>query len=111
MTGKDLVMGAFVYMLRCADNSFYIGSATGDDLTKRIAEHQSGAYPGYTWSRRPVQLVWSEHFERITDAIAAERKLKGWSRAKKEALIAGDWASVQKFAKRRAGRPKPIPSS
>ena len=63
-------MGAFVYMLRCADSSYYIGSATGDDLTRRIAEHESGYYQGYTSTRRPVQLVWSEHFLRITDAIA-----------------------------------------
>ncbi len=62
-------MGAFVYMLRCADGSYYIGSATGDDLTRRIAEHQSGAFPGYTFTRRPVTLLWSERFERITDAI------------------------------------------
>ncbi len=100
-------MGAFVYMLRCADDSYYVGSATGDDLWKRISEHQSGAYPGYTWSRRPLTLVWSEHFDRITDAIAAERKIKGWSRAKKEALIRGDWASLQKLSCRRGGRAKP----
>jgi predicted GIY-YIG superfamily endonuclease len=61
---------------RC-DGSYYVGSATGRDLTKRIAEHQSGAFPGYPFSRRPVELVWSEHFERIIDAIAVERKLKG----------------------------------
>jgi putative endonuclease len=100
-------MGAFVYMLRCSDGSFYVGSATGDDLSQRIAEHQSGGYPGYTWSRRPVELVWSEHFERITDAIAAERKLKGWGRAKKTALIGADWLSVQSLSRRRAGRPRP----
>src|SRR5665647_2041177 len=100
-------MGAFVYMLRCADKSLYVGSATGDDLTKRISEHQSGAYPGYTWSRRPVALIWSEHFERITDAIAAERQIKGWSRAKKLALAEGNWISLQHFAQRRAGRPRP----
>ena len=68
-------MGAYVYMLRCADNSYYIGSATGNDLTRRIEEHQVGAYRGYTFKRRPVQLVWSEHFDRITDAITAERQL------------------------------------
>ena len=102
-------MGAFVYMLRCADKSFYVGCATGDDLSKRIAEHQSGAYPGYTESRRPVRLVWSEHFERITDAIAVERKIKGWSHAKNEALVNEDWTLVQFLAKRRAGRPKPKP--
>jgi putative endonuclease len=97
-------MGAFVYMLRCADGSFYIGSATDDDLTKRVAEHQTGAYPGYTSTRRPVHLVWSEHFDRITDAIAAERKLKGWSRAKKEALIKGDWDEIRQLSKRRGGQ-------
>ena len=83
-------MGAFVYMLRCADGSYYVGSATGEDLSKRIAEHQAGAYPGYTFTRRPVELVWSEHFVQITDAIAVEQKIKGWSRAKKQALISGD---------------------
>jgi putative endonuclease len=99
-------MGAFVYMLRCADGSYYVGIATGDDLTVRIAEHQAGTYPGYTSSRLPVELVWSDHFERITDAITAERQLKGWSRAKKEALIKGDWNSVQRLAKRRGGQPR-----
>src|SRR5262245_34071274 len=98
-------MGAFVYMLNCADASYYIGSATGDDLAHRVAQHQAGTYRGYTYNRRPVRLVWSEHFDRITDAIAAERQLKGWSRAKKEALIRGDWSSIQRLAKRRGGQP------
>jgi putative endonuclease len=98
-------MGAFVYMLACADDSYYVGSATGDDLTLRIAQHQTGAYCGYTSTRRPVRLVWSEHFERITDAIAAERPIKGWSRAKKEALIRGDWNQLRVLAKRRGGKP------
>jgi putative endonuclease len=100
-------MGAFVYMLQCADRSYYVGSATGDDLWRRIAEHETGAYRGYTFTRRPVRLVWSEHFDRIIDAIAVERKLKGWSRAKKQALIRGDWSTVKLLAKRRTGKPKP----
>ncbi len=104
-------MGAFIYMLKCADGSYYVGSATGDDLSVRIAQHQTGAFMGYTLSRRPVVLVWSEHFDQITDAIAVERQIKGWGRAKKEALIKTDWASLQQLAKRRAGRPKPAPSS
>ena len=99
-------MGAFVYMLRCSDRSYYVGCATGEDLDKRIAEHQSGAYPGYTLARRPVTLVWSEYFGRITDAIAAERQIKGWSRGKKEALIRGDWIWVHALSRRRAGRPR-----
>jgi putative endonuclease len=78
--------GAFVYMLRCADGAYYVGSATGDDLTRRIAEHNSGAYPGYTSSRRPVHLVWSEHFARITDAIAVERQGEGLDTRQKGGL-------------------------
>ena len=99
-------MAAFVYMLQCADRSYYVGSATGDDLWRRIAEHETGAYRGYTFSRRPVRLVWADRFDRITDAIAAERKLKGWTRAKKEALIRADWVKLMALAKRRGGKPK-----
>jgi putative endonuclease len=97
-------MGAFVYLLRCGDGSYYVGSATGDDLSARVAEHNAGKFEGYTHSRRPVQLVWSDHFDRITDAIAAERKIKGWSRAKKEALIAGDWSRVSELSRRKGGK-------
>jgi putative endonuclease len=99
-------MGAFVYMLRCSDGSLYVGSATGDDIGPRVAQHNAGAFPnGYTWSRRPVTLIWSEHFGRITDAIATERQIKGWSRAKKLALADGDWERVKTLAKRRGARP------
>ena len=100
-------MGAFVYMLSSADGSYYVGCATGGDLWRRIAEHQTGAYRGYTCSRRPVQLVWSEHFDRITDAIAVERQIKGWSRAKKEALARGQWDKIKVLAKRRGGKTGP----
>jgi putative endonuclease len=100
-------MGAFAYMLRCADGSYYVGSARGDDLEPRVAEHQAGVRRGYTYTRRPVHLVWSERFDRITDAITVERKIEGWSRAKKEALIKGDWAELKLLAKRGAGNPKP----
>lgn len=93
-------MGAFVYLLRCRDNSYYVGSATGCDLSRRIDEHQSGLRGGYTSSRLPVTLAWSEYFDRITDAIAVERKLKGWSRRKKEALIEGKWDQIKRLAKR-----------
>ena len=99
-------MGAFVYMLLCSDNSFYVGCATGNDLSKRVDEHNAGKHRGYTFTRRPVRLVWSEHFERVTDANATERKIKGWSRAKKNALTTGDWDAISGFAKRRGGRPK-----
>ena len=93
-------MAIYVYMLRCADNSYYVGSATGDDLQPRIDQHNSGAFPGYTFRRRPVILVWSERFDRIADGIAAERQIKGWSRAKKEALIKQDWPEISRLSHR-----------
>jgi putative endonuclease len=108
---RGQTLGCHVYILRCADGSLYTGSATGDDLDRRVTEHQTGARPGYTLTRRPVVLVWSEHFDRIADAIAAERQIKGWSQAKKEALIRGDWDDVRSLAKRRAGRSYAKPSS
>jgi len=99
-------MGVYVYMLRCADNSFYVGSAIGDDVSPRVDRHNAGSYPGYTFTRRPVVLVWSQHFDRVTDGIAVERQIKGWSRAKKEALIRSDWASVSQLSRRRGGLPR-----
>ena len=92
--------GAHVYMLRCVDGSYYVGSARLG-LERRLSEHNSGTYGGYTSKRLPVELVWSEHFLNITDAIAVERQIKGWSRAKKEALIRGDYATIHELAKRR----------
>ncbi|WP_349644189.1 GIY-YIG nuclease family protein [Rhodopseudomonas sp. WA056] len=74
-------MGIHVYMLRCADGSYDVGSATGEDLSNRIEQYNAGTFPGYTSRRRPVALVWSEQLDRITDGIAAERRVKGWSRA------------------------------
>jgi putative endonuclease len=72
--------GAWVYILRCSDGSFYTGTARAG-LDKRVSEHNSGHY-GYTASRRPVTLVFSQWSDRIVDAIAAERQIKGWSRRK-----------------------------
>lgn len=96
--------GAFLYILLCADGSYYVGT-TRKDLELRLAEHNSGSLGGYTLVRRPVVLVYAEHFETITDAIAAERQIKGWSRAKKEALIKGDWNSIRGLAVRRHPHP------
>jgi putative endonuclease len=79
---------------------------TGSDLSTRVAEHNAGKHEGYTYFRRPIVLVWSEYFDRIMDAIAAERKIKGWSRAKKEALIKDDWQRISALAKRRTGKPR-----
>jgi putative endonuclease len=95
-------VGAFVYVLSCSDGSYYVGT-TRASLERRVNEHNSGLLGGYTATRRPVTLVFAQEFDRITDAIAAERQLKGWSRAKKEALIRGDFAAIRALASR-AGR-------
>ena len=92
--------GAFVYIVRCADGSYYTGRSA-ISVEKRVSEHNSGVYRGYTFSRRPVALVFSEHFQRITDAIAFERQIKGWSRGKKEALIGRDWDELRRLARSR----------
>jgi putative endonuclease len=92
--------GAYVYMLRCTDSSYYVGS-TRLALDRRLAQHNAGTFEGYTKRRRPVELVWHQHFIDITDAVAVERQLKGWSRAKKEALIRGDYDSLPRLAARR----------
>jgi putative endonuclease len=99
MRPTTMTDGAYLYIVKCRDGSFYVGT-TRSSLEARIAEHNAGTFPGYTESRRPVELVFSEWFDRITDAIEAERKLKGWSRAKKQAFIRDDMASLQQLAKR-----------
>jgi len=91
-------MNADVYILRCSDGSYYVGS-TRTSLEERLAQHDAGSFGGYTARRRPVELVFEQDFDRITDAIAAERQLKGWTRAKKEALIRGDMETLHRLAK------------
>jgi putative endonuclease len=95
-----MIGGAFLYILECADASYYVGTARSS-LEQRVAEHNAGTFGGYTAQRRPVTLVFSQWFDHITEAIAAERQVKGWSRAKKEALIRGDFARVPELSKRR----------
>jgi len=69
-------MNAYVYIVRCADGSYYVGS-TRKSLAHRVAEHNQGTLDGYTKSRRPVELVFSQDFDRIADAVATERQIKG----------------------------------
>jgi predicted GIY-YIG superfamily endonuclease len=90
-------MTFWVYMLRCADGSYYVGHTDG--LEKRTAEHETGAVPGYTKSRRPVDLVCSETFSSRAEALERERQIKGWRRAKKEALMRSDWNELAMLAR------------
>ena len=88
----------FVYLLRCADGSYYTGHT--DQLERRIGQHQAGEVPGYTHDKRPVELVWSQETASRDEALASELQIKGWSRVKKEALIRGDFGALQKNTKR-----------
>src|SRR5208283_4062396 len=80
---------AWVYILECTDGSYYTGSTT--DLEQRLVDHKTGRYGGYTSSRLPVTLLWSHGFSDYRDAFAFEWRIKKWSRAKKEALMQGDF--------------------
>lgn len=93
-------MAFFAYLLRCNDGSYYAGHT--DDIDHRMAEHSTGALGGYTAKRLPVTLVWSDSFMTRDEAFATERKIKGWSRAKKEALIADDWMRISELARGRS---------
>ena len=75
----------YIYILKCADDSYYVGSTV--NLAQRFAQHQAGTYGGYTSKRLPVTLLWSQEVQTDNDAFLLERKLKGWSRVKREALI------------------------
>lgn len=97
-------MPAFVYILRCRDGEYYVG-LTRDTLERRVNEHNAGILPSYTKSRRPVELAFAQEFDRITDAVAAELQIKGWSRAKKEALMRGDLSALVKLSKNRTQFP------
>lgn len=91
-------MSFHTYILRCRDGSYYVGHT--DALESRIAQHQAGNMPGYTVSRLPVALFWSQDFGSREEAIAAEQQIKGWSRKKKEALARGDWESIAMLARK-----------
>jgi len=87
---------AWVYILKCADGKYYTGSTA--NLERRIAEHNTKKYKGYTSYRLPVELVYAQEYSSYHEAFLVERKIKNWSRAKKEALINGDFKRLHKLA-------------
>lgn len=88
----------WVYIIKCRDQSFYTGHT--DNLDKRLYQHKSGEIKTcYTFTRRPIELVFQQIFETREEALASERQIKGWSRAKKIAMINGDWNKVSRLAK------------
>lgn len=104
------MQGAFIYILRCADGSYYTG-LTRRGVDERMSEHAQGLIDSYTARRLPVELIFSEYFERVDEAVAAERRMKGWSRAKKEAYMRGDFESLSTLAKRKPKKPLIVKSA
>ena len=100
---------AWVYILECADGSFYVGSTV--DLDRRVAQHQNGEASAYTKrrGRRPVKLVWAADFARVDEAFAFEKMVQGWGRKKRIALIEGRWDDLPALASR-AWRNRNAPS-
>ena len=98
----------FVYVLRCSDDSLYVGVTS--TLEQRIAQHHEGTFPGcYTFRRRPLSVVHVSEFAAFDEAFAAEKKLKRWSRAKKEAFVRGDFGELHWLARRRTAALTPSP--
>ena len=100
---------AWMYILKCADDSYYVGSTTNLDL--RLGQHQSGKGSRYTSGRLPVELVYGEEYDRVSDAYAREKQVQNWSRAKREALINSDLEALPPLAKKKFERNKNIKSS
>ena len=90
-------MKGFMYIILCDNETYYTGSTK--NLKKRYSEHVSGKGSNYTKKYPPVELVYVEEFDRVEDAFKREKQIQGWSRKKKEALIAGDTSTLKKLAK------------
>jgi predicted GIY-YIG superfamily endonuclease len=89
---------AWMYILKCGDGSYYVGSTKNLDL--RIAQHQSGKGSRYTSGRLPVELVYGEEYDRVSDAYYREKQVQNWGRAKREALINGDVESRHRLLRK-----------
>ena len=87
----------WIYILKCSDDSFYVGST--NDLLKRMNEHIRGVFKGYTSKRLPIELVFSQSYDDMKDALKMEKQIKGWTRKKKEALISGNFKLLHEFVK------------
>ncbi len=92
-------MAFWVYMLHCKGGVFYVGHS--ENLEARLHQHRHGLFKGFTSDKLPAELVWSEQFGTRLEALESERRIKGWSRAKKLALIRGDWVEISRLAKGR----------
>lgn len=91
-----MIEKAYFYILQCKDKTYYVGSTI--DLDRRVGQHQEGLGAKYTKNRLPVQLVFAEEFDSIEQAFRREKQVQGWSRAKREALIKGDFDKLPQLS-------------
>ncbi|MDP9821601.1 GIY-YIG nuclease family protein [Nocardioides massiliensis] len=91
-----------VYILECSDGSYYVGSTT--NLPARLHQHQEGHGAAYTRRRRPVRLVFNQEYASVADAFSVEKQIQGWGRAKREALIRGEFSLLPGLAKKEFDR-------
>lgn len=95
---KTIMKTYYVYIVKCADLSYYSGIT--NNIESRLYGHNHGTNPDcYTYKKRPVKLMFDQDFSNPKDAITAEKQIKGWSRKKKEALFQGAWNKIQDLAK------------
>jgi predicted GIY-YIG superfamily endonuclease len=94
---SDLTLPFWTYILECSDGTYYVGHT--DHLDKRMADHSNGVASAYTSKRRPLNLLWSTEFQMRDEAFFLERKLKGWSRPKKEALMRGEFHRLPELSR------------
>ena len=92
-------MDFYVYIINCSDGSYYIGHT--NNIDKRLSEHNEGTGSFHTRLHRPFELVYLERYQTRKEAFWVERKLKAWSRKKKEALISKDWNELSNCSKKR----------
>jgi len=95
----------YIYILQCGDGSYYVGSTWNLDL--RVAQHAPGNGAKYTAARLPITLMFAQEYERMDDAYAMEKRIQGWSRRKREALIRGDYGALPGLSERQTRRNGP----
>ncbi|QTV79891.1 GIY-YIG nuclease family protein [Microbacterium sp. NIBRBAC000506063] len=93
---------AWMYILECADGSYYVGSTR--DLERRLRQHADGEGAAYTRRRRPVRVVFSQPFERVDEAYYFEKQVQGWSRAKRKALVEGRFSLLPELSRNARNR-------
>jgi putative endonuclease len=97
---------AWMYILKCSDGSYYVGSTK--NLNLRIIQHQSGKGSRYTSGRLPVELVYGEEYDGVSDAYYREKQVQNWGRAKREALINGNLEALPPLAKKKFNKKRPL---